>query len=96
MPIIVLDNVSYAYRVGEGRAVRALRNVSFSVEKGEFVALAGMNGSGKSTLAKLLNGLFVPTAGNVLVDGLNTRDEENTFEVRKKACLLYTSPSPRD
>ena len=92
MPIIVLDNVSYAYRVGEGRAVRALRNVSFSVEKGEFVALAGMNGSGKSTLAKLLNGLFVPTAGNVLVDGLNTRDEENTFEVRKKAGMVFQNP----
>ena len=92
MPIIALDNVSYAYRVGEGRAVRALRNVSFSVEKGEFVALAGMNGSGKSTLAKLLNGLFVPTAGNVLVDGLNTRDEENTFEVRKKAGMVFQNP----
>ena len=92
MPIIVLDNVSYAYRVGEGRAVRALRNVSFSVEKGEFVALAGMNGSGKSTLAKLLNGLFVPTEGNVLVDGLNTRDEENTFEVRKKAGMVFQNP----
>ena len=64
MPQIELTNVSYSYRVGEGQTVRALRNVTFSVERGEFVALAGMNGSGKSTLAKLLNGLFIPSAGD--------------------------------
>lgn len=50
MPQIELIGVNYSYRVGEGQTVRALRNVSFSVEKGEFVALAGMNGSGKARL----------------------------------------------
>ncbi len=92
MPQIELINVSYSYRVGEGQTVRALRNLSFSVEKGEFVALTGMNGSGKSTLAKLLNGLFIPSAGDVIVDGINTRDEERTFDVRRKAGMVFQNP----
>lgn len=92
MPQIELTNVSYSYRVGEGQTVRALRNVTFSVERGEFVALAGMNGSGKSTLAKLLNGLFIPSAGDVVIDGINTRDEERTFDVRRKAGMVFQNP----
>ena len=92
MPQIELINVSYSYRVGEGQTVRALRNLSFSVGKGEFVALTGMNGSGKSTLAKLLNGLFIPSAGDVIVDGINTRDEERTFDVRRKAGMVFQNP----
>ena len=92
MPQIELTNVSYSYRVGEGQTVRALRGVSFSVEKGEFVALTGMNGSGKSTLAKLLNGHLVPSAGDVVIDGINTRDEERTFDVRRKAGMVFQNP----
>ena len=92
MPQIELIGVNYSYRVGEAQTVRALRNVSFSVEKGEFVALAGMNGSGKSTLAKLLNGLFTPSSGDVLIDGINTRDEERTFDVRRKAGMVFQNP----
>lgn len=92
MPQIELTNVSYSYRVGEGQTVRALRNVTFSVERGEFVALAGMNGSGKSTLAKLLNGLLIPSAGDVVIDGINTRDEERTFDVRRKAGMVFQNP----
>lgn len=92
MPQIELIGVNYSYRVGEGQTVRALRNVSFSVENGEFVALAGMNGSGKSTLAKLLNGLFTPSSGDVLIDGINTRDEERTFDVRRKAGMVFQNP----
>ena len=92
MPQIELIGVSYSYRDGEGQTVRALRNVSFSAERGEFVALTGMNGSGKSTLAKLLNGLFVPSAGDVLIEGINTRDEERTFDVRRKAGMVFQNP----
>ena len=92
MPQIELNNVSYSYRVGEGQTVRALRGVSFSVEKGEFVALTGMNGSGKSTLAKLLNGLFTPSAGDVLIEGINTRDTERTFDIRRKAGMVFQNP----
>lgn len=92
MSQIVLKGVSYIYSLGEGRSIKALKNLSFSVEKGEFVALAGMNGSGKSTLAKLLNGLFIPSQGEVLIDGLNTADEQNTFEIRKKAGMVFQNP----
>ena len=92
MSQIEVKNVSYNYSLGDGHAVKALKGVSFSIEKGSFVALAGMNGSGKSTLAKLLNGLFVPSEGEVLIDGLSTKDEKNTFEIRKKAGMVFQNP----
>lgn len=92
MSQIEVKNVSYNYSLGDGHAVKALKGVSFSIEKGSFVALAGMNGSGKSTLAKLLNGLFVPNEGDVLIDGLSTKDEKNTFEIRKKAGMVFQNP----
>ncbi|MCM1305900.1 MAG: energy-coupling factor transporter ATPase [Bacteroides sp.] len=92
MPQIELKGVSYSYPVKEGYNVKALKNVSLAIDKGEFVALVGMNGSGKSTLAKLLNGLFTPTDGEVLIDGLNTLDEANTFEIRKKAGMVFQNP----
>lgn len=92
MSQIEVKNVSYNYSLGDGRAVKALKNVSFSIEKGSFVALTGMNGAGKSTLAKLLNGLFVPAEGEVLIDGLSTKDEKNTFEIRKKAGMVFQNP----
>ena len=92
MSQIVLKGVSYSYSLGEGSSLKALKNLSFSVEKGEFVALAGMNGSGKSTLANLLNGLFIPSSGDVLIDGLSTSDEKNTFEIRKKAGMVFQNP----
>lgn len=92
MSQIEVKNVSYNYSLGDSRAVKALKNVSFSIEKGSFVALTGMNGSGKSTLAKLLNGLFVPAEGEVLIDGLSTKDEKNTFEIRKKAGMVFQNP----
>ena len=92
MSQIVLKGVSYNYSLGEGSSLKALKNLSFSVEKGQFVALVGMNGSGKSTLAKLLNGLFIPSSGEVLIDGLSTSDEKNTFEIRKKAGMVFQNP----
>ena len=92
MPQIELKGVGYSYPVKEGHNVKALKNVSLAIGKGEFVALAGMNGSGKSTLAKLLNGLFIPTDGEVLIDGLSTADEENIFEIRKRAGMVFQNP----
>lgn len=92
MSQIVFKNVNYAYTVGDGRTIKALKNLSFTIEKGQFVTLAGMNGSGKSTLAKLLNGLFVPTDGEILIDGISTKDEKNTFEIRRRAGMVFQNP----
>ena len=92
MPQIEVNNVGYAYRLGEGQLVRALRGISFTVERGEYIALVGMNGSGKSTLAKLLNGLYLPSAGDVVIDGVNTRDEERTFDIRRKVGMVFQNP----
>ena len=92
MSQIEVRDVGYAYKLGEGQIVRALRGVSFTVEKGEYVALVGMNGSGKSTLAKLLNGLYIPSAGDILIDGINTRDGDHTYDIRRKVGMVFQNP----
>ena len=104
MSYIVLERVNYSYSLGEGHSLKALKNLSFSIEKGSFVALVGMNGSGKSTLSKLLNGLFLPTnkSGQVIIDGINTKEVEESskngdgkatiFDVRKKVGIVFQNP----
>ena len=92
MSCISLKGVSYSYPLGEGRSLKALKNLSISVESGDYVALVGMNGSGKSTLAKLLNGLFLPTLGDVAIDGMNTKDEKNIFNIRKTTGMVFQNP----
>ena len=70
----------------------ALHGVSLTVEDGEMLAIVGHNGSGKSTLAKHLNALLLPTAGTVLVDGMDTRDEQNVLEIRRRVGLVFQNP----
>ncbi|MBQ8885419.1 MAG: energy-coupling factor transporter ATPase [Clostridia bacterium] len=74
---------------GEGFA---LRGVSLSVKKGEFVALLGHNGSGKSTLARLINGLLFPTSGKITVLGREVTDDKNIFEIRRRVGLVFQNP----
>lgn len=85
----VLENVTYAY---EQNGKAALKELNLSIEKGEMVAVLGHNGSGKSTLAKLLNGLYIPSDGKVLVFGMDTREEENTWKIRQKAGMVFQNP----
>ena len=92
MSQIEFKGVDYCYQINDGKMIKAVKNLSFSIEKGQFVTLAGMNGSGKSTLAKLLNGLFVPAVGEVLIDGISTKDENSTFEIRRKAGMVFQNP----
>lgn len=82
-----MKNLSFSY----GEDV-VLKKLDFSIESGEFVAIIGANGSGKSTLAKLFNVLLVPTAGKVLVTGLDTSQEENKWEIRKKVGMVFQNP----
>ena len=87
--IIRLEKVSYAYEEDGPRAVDGL---DLSFERGSFTAVLGHNGSGKSTMAKMMNGLFLPTEGRVTVDGMDTADEKNTWEIRKKAGMIFQNP----
>ena len=86
---VQLNDVSYTY---EEQAQPALSGVSAVIQPGEFVAVLGHNGSGKSTLAKLLNALYIPTEGNVLVCGYNTREEKLVWEIRQRAGMIFQNP----
>ena len=70
----------------------ALDNMDLNVEKGQFIAVLGHNGSGKSTFAKHLNALLVPSEGTLFVDGMDTRDESKTFDIRQKAGMVFQNP----
>ena len=94
--IIKLDNVSYYYKAynddGTVGSAVGVENVSLEIEEGSFVALVGHNGCGKSTLAKLLNGLLVPKSGTVTVNGLDTANKDNVFEIRKNVGMVFQNP----
>ncbi len=97
MAIIEVSDLIYEYtqtddETGETKVNRAIDGVSFEIEQGSFVAIIGQNGSGKSTLAKNLNGLLLPTSGDVLVDGMNTRDEEKIWEIRSRVGMVFQNP----
>ena len=89
--VIKLKDVFYNYGEDE-EIVSALRGVSFSVKKGEFIALVGHNGSGKSTIAKLLNGLLVPVDGTVEVFGMDTADSASVMEIRRRVGMVFQNP----
>lgn len=89
---IEIKNLTYKYKQINGEEEKALDNVSLNLNKGDFVAIIGMNGSGKSTLARHLNGLLVPSEGNCVVDGINTNEEENIWQVRKKVGMVFQNP----
>lgn len=89
--IIELKNVSFVYDTQEEQKP-ALRNVSLDVRRGEFLAVIGHNGSGKSTLAKLLNAILLPTEGKVLVEGMDTSDEELVYEIRRRVGMVFQNP----
>src|SRR3972149_1761300 len=87
MPLIEVTNLKYVYNAGTPEAVVALDGVSLRIERGEYLAVVGGNGSGKSTLAKHLNALLLPTAGEVWVDGLGTRDRAPGWDIRRRGGL---------
>ena len=70
----------------------ALDKVNIDVLRGQFICVLGHNGSGKSTFAKLLNALLTPSDGTLLVDGLDTSEEDNTMEVRRRAGMVFQNP----
>ena len=92
--ILEFQNVSFRY---EGSSEKeqlplAVRDVSFAVKKGDFVAVLGHNGSGKSTLAKLSNSILLPESGKVLVNGMDTADESLSYDIRRTVGVVFQNP----
>ena len=91
--LICFDNVSFSYdEEDSGAVVYALKDISLTIAAGEFVVVLGHNGSGKSTLAKLSNSIYLPTAGKVFVNGMDTSLPENEFPIRKKVGVVFQNP----
>lgn len=97
MGIIRTSKLIYEYirRDEEGNPegiTRAVNDVDLDINPGEFVAILGHNGSGKSTLAKHINAILHPTEGAVWVDGMSTTDDENVWEIRQRAGMVFQNP----
>ena len=92
-PILEVSNLNYIYSVGTPFEHKALDNISFSVERGEFIGIIGHTGSGKSTLMQQLNGLLKPTSGQVLLDGEDIwSDKKLTRQARFRVGLVFQYP----
>lgn len=89
MSIISFKQVHYTY---PGDELESLCGVDLEIEEGSFVAVLGHNGSGKSTLAKHMNAILVPDSGSVIVDGIDSRDEDKTFEIRRRVGMVFQNP----
>ncbi len=97
MGIIKAKNLKFEYirRDEEGNVEsinRAVDDVSLDIKKGDFIAILGHNGSGKSTLAKHMNAILTPTEGTLYVNGMDTKDEENIWDVRQVAGMVFQNP----
>lgn len=91
--MIKIEDVKYEYKSLIDDSVQtAVNHLSLEVKKGEFLVILGHNGSGKSTLAKMMNGLLMPTSGQVFVKGMNTNDEERIWDIRESAGIVFQNP----
>ena len=89
--IMEATKVSFSYEEEPG-APLVLDGVSLSVHRGEFLAVLGHNGSGKSTLAKHFNAILLPREGRVLVDGMETTDEDRLYDIRQTVGMVFQNP----
>ena len=92
-PILEVKNVNYIYSIGTPFEHQALQDISFRVERGEFIGIIGHTGSGKSTLMQQLNGLLKPTSGQILLDGVDIwSDKKTTRQARFRVGLVFQYP----
>ena len=89
--IIEVNNISFEY-ITEEDSFKAIDDLSLNIKEGEFLAIIGHNGSGKSTLSKNLNAILMPTKGNILIDGMDTREEEKLWDIRQTAGMVFQNP----
>ncbi|MBQ6132246.1 MAG: ATP-binding cassette domain-containing protein, partial [Selenomonadaceae bacterium] len=89
--MIRAENLRHVYKSSSGDKV-ALDGLNFTINAGEFVAVIGTNGSGKSTLAKHFNALLLPTSGKIFIDGLDTSQAENIWQVRENVGMVFQNP----
>ena len=95
--MIETKNLSFIYREedmesGEIKEEKVLKDINIEIEKGSFTAVLGHNGSGKSTLAKHFNTILLPSGGKVYVKGMDTADENNIFNIRQSAGMVFQNP----
>ena len=95
--MIETKNLSFIYREedmesGEIKEEKVLKDINIEIEKGSFTAILGHNGSGKSTLAKHFNAILLPSGGKVYVKGMDTADENNIFNLRQSAGMVFQKP----
>lgn len=89
--IIEVKNVTFEYKDND-RQKAVIKDFSLDIKRGSFTVILGHNGSGKSTLAKLLNGLYKPDSGDITVDGINTKDENNEIEIKRRVGMVFQNP----
>lgn len=91
--MVKIENVSFEYSSFIDESIQlAVKDLSIDIKRGEFLVVLGHNGSGKSTLAKMINGLIMPSSGNIFVNGLNTRDEDKIWDIRSTAGMVFQNP----
>ncbi len=91
-PIIETKDLRFRYEDEEGPTPVVLDGVNLNIQEGSFVAVLGHNGSGKSTLAKHMNAILLPSGGQVLVDGMDTNDEDKLLDIRRTVGMVFQNP----
>ncbi len=92
MSIISAKDLKFIYNSSEKNSTIALKGVNIDIKQGEFVAILGHNGSGKSTLARHMNAILIPSEGSMLVDDMNTIDENLLYDIRKTVSMVFQNP----
>lgn len=90
--MIQIKDLEYEYKSNDGEITRALKGINLDIYKGEFIVIIGHNGSGKSTLAKHLNAILLPTKGKVEINGLDTINSDNLWQIRQNAGMVFQNP----
>lgn len=90
--IIEIKDLHFSYDSNGENPVEVLKGINLDIKEGEFVAVLGHNGSGKSTLAKHINAILTATSGKVIVNGIDTSDEDRLFELRQCAGMVFQNP----